>query len=190
MSFLSFYIMLVIRHRFFLLIQPLSQRILSITNRVLSKYLQKLNALLDKTALSSFDIQKIVKGIILRVDNICNDANRFLNELNESIEKLKKIEKHLSQMTIQAKDQTEKFQRVNKIMQRQAQIAEELKKNLNNLSTVSHENRVQNDAVLQTIKELSQTAERLQIVLNQFFRPKHNQKKLLRLQKDESKILT
>ncbi len=144
----------------------------------------------DKTALSSFDIQKIVKGIILRVDNICNDANRFLNELNESIEKLKKIEKHLSQMTIQAKDQTEKFQRVNKIMQRQAQIAEELKKNLNNLSTVSHENRVQNDAVLQTIKELSQTAERLQIVLNQFFRPKHNQKKLLRLQKDESKILT
>lgn len=126
----------------------------------------------DKTSASTSDMLNIVKGVFVSIDHIYDNTNKFLNELNQSTEKLKIIEKQLGHLTHQIENQAEKFQTVNKIMQDQAHISDEIKKSLDDLAHVANENNSQTVQLDKTIDELSGTAENLQNVLNQFFHPK------------------
>lgn len=126
----------------------------------------------DKTASSSDNMQKMVKGITTSIDHIYKDTDTFFLALSESHEKLKIVEKYLTDMEIQIQDQTEKFQRVNKIMQDQAKIADEIKKSLEHLVLLASDNGHQTYYLGQIMQELRDTAEKLQRVLNLFYRKK------------------
>lgn len=126
----------------------------------------------DKTSASTEDIEKTIKGIFLSIQKIYQDTNIFLNELNDSAAMMKVVEKHLNDMTEQMDDQRAKFLTVNRAMQDQAHITDEIKNSLDHLAEVARENSGHTHQLSHTMVELSMTAEKLQFVLNQFFHPK------------------
>jgi methyl-accepting chemotaxis protein WspA len=138
----------------------------------------------DKTASSTNDMEIIIRGIFLRIDNIQNNTNKFLKELHESTNMLTVFEKHLGDMILQMEDQTKKFQQVNKIMQEQADRTDDIKKTIDRLANVATANSEQTRQLGKAMAELSLTSEKLQHVLSLFFHPKQRQK-LAKLNNDE-----
>lgn len=126
----------------------------------------------DKTDRSTQEMQKMIQGIFLSIDRIHKDTQNFFLDLNEISGKLKKVEQHLNYMALQIVDQTEKFQKVNEIMQEQAQIADLIKNFINDLVQLAQQNNHQIHHLGLTLHELSETAEKLQRVLNLFFNHK------------------
>jgi methyl-accepting chemotaxis protein WspA len=148
-----------------------------VTNRQsFNKITQEIKRFSEKTASSSDDVQKIIKGLFKHIDLIHNNTNDFFDELNASIEKLNLVETHLSAMAQMIGSQTGKFQTVNKIMQDQARIVEEIRKSLDSLVKVANENSSGTQHLGQTMTDLNIIANKLQQVLGLFFHPKQIKK--------------
>jgi methyl-accepting chemotaxis protein len=148
-----------------------------LTNRQsFNKITQHISRFSEKTAASSDNIQNIMKGLFIHIDQIYEDSNRFFEELNESVEKLEIVERDLTLMARMIQSQSGKFQAINKIMINQTEIVSQVQKSLNHLIKITNENSNFTKHLGHSMAELNVTADKLQYVLSLFFHPKQVEK--------------
>ncbi len=116
---------------------------------------REIRGLSDQTAMSTFDIEKIVNEIVDAVKSSVMGVDDFTKEIRDGAEQVKGVGKQLGQIMEQVKTLVDRFEAVDQGMKNQSDAAEQINKALIGLSGLANETSASMTQFHTTIKQLN-----------------------------------
>ncbi len=116
---------------------------------------REIRGLSDQTAMSTFDIEKIVNEIVDAVKSSVMGVDDFTKEIREGAEQVKGVGEQLGRIMAQVKTLVDRFEAVDQGMKNQSDAAEQINKALIGLSGLANETSASMTQFHTTIKQLN-----------------------------------
>lgn len=134
-----------------------------------NKITQEIQRFAEKTAISTKQIEQIIKEMSKNVSRVKNETKTCLKEMNDGAQRLVFVDEQIKAIFNQGKEQIQKFESVNDVMQVQAFAAENIIESISKLSQSAEDNTQCIRQLHGATQELGVTAKELQKVLTLFF---------------------
>lgn len=123
----------------------------------------------DKTFSTTQEIRGIINNMLQSVKTVRSEAYICIKDINTGAKKLISVSQQLTQIAKQGREQVDKFENINDVMQIQALAAENIIESISGLTQTAEENTKSMHNLHETTTELERAAEQLQVVIRSFF---------------------